>query len=94
VLVVEVDVIDSQPLQRRLAGGVNVLGTAVDGSPGAILMPNLVARKTSSRRPAIAAPTSTSLVWGPYMSEVSRNVQPSSSARAIVAVDSSSSPGP
>ena len=33
VLVVEVDVIDSQPLQRGLAGGVDVLGAAVDRAP-------------------------------------------------------------
>ena len=47
-------------------------------------MPNFVARKTSSRRPAIARPTSCSLVYGPYMSAVSSMVTPSSSARWIV----------
>ena len=35
-------------------------------------MPNFVASTTSSRRPAIARPTSSSLVYGPYMSAVSR----------------------
>ena len=70
----------------------HVLGAAVDrahggppSAPGSILMPNLVARKTSSRRPAIALPTSRSLVCGPYMSEVSRKLQPSSSARGSCA---------
>src|SRR5438046_2943530 len=48
-------------------------------------MPNFVARKTSSRRPAIVLPTSRSFVCGPYMSEVSRKLQPRSSARVIVA---------
>ena len=39
-------------------------------------MPNLVATTTSSRRPAIARPTSRSLVCGPYTSAVSRKVTP------------------
>ena len=47
-------------------------------------MPNFVASTTSSRRPAIARPTSSSLVNGPYMSAVSRRVTPRSSARWIV----------
>ncbi len=54
-------------------------------------LPNLVASTTSSRRPAIASPTSSSLVNGPYMSAVSRKVTPSSSARSIVAIASPSS---
>jgi hypothetical protein len=37
-------------------------------------MPNFVARTTRSRRPRIARPTSSSFVYGPYMSAVSRNV--------------------
>ena len=56
--------------------------------------PNLVASTTSSRRPAIARPTSRSLVNGPYMSAVSRKVIPRSSARCTVASDSRSSAGP
>jgi hypothetical protein len=43
--------------------------------------PNFVATTTSSRRPRIAVPTSISFVNGPYMSAVSRNVTPRSSAR-------------
>ena len=56
-------------------------------------MPNLVAMTASSRRPASAWPTSTSLVYGPYMSDVSKNVTPRSSARWMVAIDSASSRG-
>jgi acetyl-CoA carboxylase carboxyltransferase component len=44
--------------------------------------------------PAIALPTSFSLVNGPYMSAVSRKVTPSSNARWIVAVASASSAEP
>ena len=54
-------------------------------------LPNLVASTTSSRRPAIALPTSRSLVNGPYMSAVSRKVTPRSRARWMVAIDSASS---
>jgi hypothetical protein len=57
-------------------------------------MPNFVARKTSSRRPAIPRPTRRSLVYGPYWSAVSRKVTPRSSARWRVAIDSSSSVSP
>ena len=55
---------------------------------------NFVASTTSSRRPEMALPTSSSLWPGPYMSAVSRKVTPSSSARWIVAIDSSSSVSP
>ena len=43
---------------------------------------------------AIARPTSTSLCPAPYTFAVSRNVTPRSSARWIVAIDSSQSPAP
>jgi hypothetical protein len=78
VLVVEVDVVDAE--------------AAEPSSPRTLA--NLVATTTSSRRPAIARPTSSSFVKGPYMSAVSRRVTPSSSARWIVAMDSASSWGP
>ena len=55
-------------------------------------MPNLVASTTSSRRPAMARPTSCSLRNGPYMSAVSRKVTPVSRASWMVATDSASSP--
>jgi hypothetical protein len=54
-------------------------------------MPNFVAMMNSSRRPAMALPTSSSLVWGPYISAVSRKLQPSSCARWMVAIASPSS---
>ena len=57
-------------------------------------LPNFVASTTSSRRPAIARPTSSSLVKGPYMSAVSRSVPPASRKAATVAIDSCSSPAP
>ena len=60
-------------------------------SVGAQRMPNFVAIVTSSRRPASAFPSSSSFVNGPYISAVSRNVQPSSIARWIVAIASGSS---
>ena len=59
----------------------------VDMSPGSASSdrtPNLVAITYSSRRPAIALPTSSSFVSGPYISAVSRKLKPSSSARWIV----------
>jgi hypothetical protein len=55
-------------------------------------LPNFVASVTSSRRSLIALPTSFSFSPTPYMSAVSRNVTPRSSARWIVAIDSSSLP--
>ena len=57
-------------------------------------MPNFVASTTSSRRPAIAWPTSCSFVNGPYMSAVSSSVIPRSSARWMVATASDSSVAP
>jgi hypothetical protein len=57
-------------------------------------LPNFVASTTSSRRPAIALPTSFSFVNGPYMSAVSMKSMPSSSARWIVAIASPSSAEP
>jgi hypothetical protein len=53
--------------------------------------PHLVATTNSSRRPAIALASSFSLSNGPYISAVSRKLQPSSSARSIVASASPSS---
>jgi hypothetical protein len=55
---------------------------------------NFVASTTSSRRSAIAWPTSRSLSPEPYMSAVSRKLTPSSIARWIVVIDSASSVGP
>ena len=56
--------------------------------------PNFVASTTSSRRPSIALPMTRSFAPQPYMSAVSRKVTPSSSARLIVAIASTSSAGP
>ena len=66
-------------------------------SPGVALSirrANFVAITYSSRRPLIARPTSSSLVSGPYSCAVSRKLIPSSSARWIVAIASSSSVEP
>ena len=55
---------------------------------------NFVAMTTSSRRPASASRSSSSLWPLPYMSAVSKSVTPSSIARWIVAIDSSRSASP
>ena len=74
---------------RRRSGRTPALPLIPRNSPCSPRMfPNFVATTTSSRRPAIALPTSSSFVNGPYMSAVSRNVTPSSSARWIVAIAS------
>src|ERR1035437_5285933 len=52
--------------------------------------PNFVATTTSARCPALAFPTSRSLVKGPYMSAVWRKSPPSTRARWIVAIASPS----
>src|SRR6266568_673002 len=62
--------------------------------PSSLLKPNLVARITLSRRPAMARPTRHSLCPLPYTLAVSRKNIPSSMARWIVAMDSCSSAGP
>ena len=61
---------------------------------GSIRRANLVAITYSSRWPLTARPTSSSLVIGPYSCAVSRKLIPSSSARWIVAIASSSSVDP
>ena len=96
VHVVEVDVVDAEPAQRRLAGlrAYSGLESTRRGWPSSRTMPNFVASTTSSRRSAIAVPTSCSFLPTPYMSAVSRNVTPRSIARWIVLIDSSSSAGP
>jgi hypothetical protein len=68
VLVVQVDVIGAKPTQRTLDRGTDFRRAAIQdtGPPSAWeTMPNLVATTTSSRRPLIARPTSSSLVNGP-----------------------------
>ncbi len=80
----------SDPSQAARTYSGRPLMPRLDGSSGSRTMPNLVAITASSRRPDNALPTSISLVCGPYMSEVSKKVTPSSRARWIVAMDSSS----
>jgi hypothetical protein len=98
VLIVEVDRLDAQSLERSFARLADVLGTAIDAPYGRIFgsrtLPNLVAMITRSRFPLIARPTSSSFLNGPYMSAVSSMVMPSSSARWMVAMDSFSLLGP
>ena len=98
VLVVEVDVVDAEAAAAtRRRPRARTPASPRMPRDGAVRrrgrLPNFVARTTSSRRPAIARPTSSSFVYGPYMSAVSRSVTPSSSARWIVAIDSASSRG-
>ena len=98
VLVEEVDVVDPQPSERAFAGLAHVAGRPSMLPPPLPSVPptkpNFVATFTSSRRPRIALPTSSSLVNGPYASDVSRRLTPRSRARWIVAMDSASSAGP
>src|SRR5208337_4275411 len=98
VLVVNVDVVDPQPSERAFAGLAYMFQAAVSmpcqlrSEPRT--KPNFVATLTSSRRPRIALPTNSSLVNGPYASDVSRRLIPRSRARWMVARDSASSAGP
>jgi hypothetical protein len=97
MLVVQVDMVDPESLQRRITAlrtysGRPLIRTQLPS--GRCWLPNLVATTTSSRCPAIARPTSRSLVNGPYMSAVSKKVTPRSSAWWMVASDSCSSDGP
>ena len=61
--------VDAEALQRALERALRVGGRAVDAVDplpvGAKQKPNFVASCTSSRRPAIAAPTTSSLRSGP-----------------------------
>src|SRR3984893_12687904 len=60
---------------------------------GSILNPNLVAITTCSRKGARASPTSSSFVYGPYISAVSKNVTPRSTAARISEIPSFLSTG-
>ena len=77
----------SEPSSARRAFSADPSSTRLVGSSfvGSKRMPNLVAITQSSRRPEIALPTSSSFLYGPYISAVSRKLQPSSRARSIVA---------
>jgi hypothetical protein len=93
VLVVEVDDVDAEPLQRRVAAGAHVLGRPLmPRKPPAVAASAHVAELGGEHDLVAPArdrrPTSCSLVNGPYMSAVSRKVTPRSSARWIVAIDS------
>ena len=96
VLVVEVDVVHTQPAQGRLAGPVDVLGAAAHrGNAGSRPADD---PELGGQHHLVAAfddgPADQLLVGaGPYMSDVSRKVTPSSIARWIVAMDSGSSSG-
>jgi hypothetical protein len=79
VLIIEIDRLDAEARQAAVAARADIVGLAVDAEPapsGARITPNLVAITASSRRPASALPTRTSLVWGPYMSAVSKKFMP------------------
>ena len=95
VLVVQVDVVHAQPLQRRVARLPHVRRVAADAQELALV--RRASCRTWSPAPrrragrAMARPTSFSLVNGPYMSAVSRKSIPSSSARWMVRMDSASS---
>ena len=95
VQVVEVDVVDARGARSEPSiAGADVLGRAVAAAGCRSRGPRPRSRTwspASPRRggPATARPTSSSLVYGPYMSAVSISVQPRSIARWIdrLAVD-------
>ena len=96
VRVVEVDGLDSEAPQRRLARRPMSSSRPSTCRPPSLSRrkPILVAIVTSSRRPTNARPSSCSLWPSPSTLAVSKNVMPSSTARASVAIDSSSSLAP
>ena len=70
VQVVQVDVVEAEPGERAVDRGPDVLGAAVDLAYAGLdragrRMPNFVATTASSRRDAIAFPTTCSLTCGP-----------------------------
>ena len=82
----------SDPSQaRRAFCGLPSTPTGVSPSQR---MANLVAMIRPSRRPLMAAPTSSSFRNGPYISAVSKKVTPSSIASWMVRVDIASSATP
>ena len=74
--------------RRTFAGEPSITQCIGLSSVGLSRFPNLVAMMTSSRRPAIARPISSSFLYGPYSSAVSSRLTPISIARWIVAIDS------
>ena len=97
VLVVEIDVVDAEPLEARVAGLPDVVGVAANAEALAVLAADVAELRREHdlvAAAAIARPTSCSFVNGPYMSAVSKKVTPSSSARLIVAIASASSAVP
>ena len=67
MLIEKIDVVDAEPLQRRLADFADVIGPAVQAGISAILDPVAEFRRDDalSRLSLIALPTSTSLANGP-----------------------------
>ena len=96
VLIVEIDHIDAEPLEARLAGGRHIFGPAVGIFAVACRRGCRTWSRARcwSRRPAMARPTSCSLWPQPYMSAVSIRVTPRSMAAWISATPASSSLGP
>ena len=78
---VQVEPVGAEPLQAALAGGDRP-------APRGVLGRTLLTRKTSSRRPAIASPTSSSAPPSPYISAVSISVMPRSSPSRRAAISS------
>jgi hypothetical protein len=96
VLVIEVDVLDVQALQRRIDRGAHVLGAAVDRARS-VVEPAVAELRGEHVLVAPAGDRASdqfSFAPWPYTSAVSRKVSPSSSARWIVAIDSWSSVDP
>ena len=69
MLVIQIDRVDAEPLQRRVAGAPHVLGLAVDAEKRAVFAADVAElrreHRPDSRRSRIARPTSCSFVNGP-----------------------------
>ena len=74
VVVVEIDDVGAEALERAVDRAPDALGRAPGRSPGA--QPNFVASTTCERRSPSAAPRKRSLSPPPYDSAVSKNVMP------------------
>ena len=98
MLVVQVDMVDAEPLEAHVAGGLHVLGPAVDSQEGAVDPAHV--RELGRDRHLVAQPPrkawdrSISLCPAPYMSAVSKKLMPRSTAFLSSSTDARSSEGP
>ena len=90
--VIEVDGVDAEPLEARLAAAPHVPRAAVNAEEGAVAAAHVAKLGGEDDLLPAVADGAASFVPTPYMSAVSRKSMPSSMALWIVAIDSSSLP--